>query len=112
VLLWALFAPPSARAARVFASGPMRMLGKYSYGLYVYHHFLSYYFTKFGTEFALAQRIGSHTAAVALQALVGMAASLLIAWASYEFFERYFLHLKRFWPSVRDANAPAAAREG
>ncbi len=34
----------------------MIFLGKYSYGLYVYHHFLSYYFHVQGTEFALAAK--------------------------------------------------------
>lgn len=86
----------------------MIVLGKYSYGLYVYHHFLSYYFVKHGTEFALARAVGSHTFAVAIQAVLGMAASMAIAWLSYELFEKRFLELKRFWPSGR---RPAAAVE-
>jgi len=102
LLLYAIFAPPAAAASRFFRSRTMTALGKYSYGLYVYHHFLSYYFVTHGTEFALAQRLGSHTAAVALQALAGMAVSAVVAWASYELFERRFLRLKRFWPGVSD----------
>jgi peptidoglycan/LPS O-acetylase OafA/YrhL len=84
----------------------MVALGKYSYGLYVYHHFLSFYFARHGTEFVLARAVGSHTLAVAIQAIVGMAVSTVVAWLSYEFFEKHFLRLKRFWPSSR---APAAA---
>jgi peptidoglycan/LPS O-acetylase OafA/YrhL len=83
----------------------MVTLGKYSYGLYVYHHFLSYYFTAAGTEFALAAAIGSHAAAVAIQALGGMAISLGVAWLSYEHVERRFLELKRFWAPQRMAAA-------
>jgi len=99
VLLWALVASPSSISSRFFCSHPMIALGKYSYGLYVYHHFLSFYFTRHGTEFTLASVVGSHTGAVAIQALGGMAVSMAIAWLSYEFFEKYFLQLKRLWPS-------------
>jgi len=67
----------------------MTILGKYSYGLHVYHHFFSYYFAKHGT--------GSRVAALAIQAVGGMAASMAIAWPDY--FEKYFLRLKGCWPS-------------
>jgi peptidoglycan/LPS O-acetylase OafA/YrhL len=108
LLLQALFAPASSVTARFFRSGPMIALGKYSYGLYVYHHFLSYYLVRHGTELALARAVGSHTLAVAIQAVLGMAASMAIAWLSYELFEKRFLELKRFWPSGR---RPLAAVE-
>jgi peptidoglycan/LPS O-acetylase OafA/YrhL len=101
LLLWALFAPAASLPGRLFGSRPMIALGKYSYGLYVYHHFLSYYLVKHGTEFALARAVGSHTLAVAIQASLGMAASMALAWLSYELFEKPFLELKRFWPSGR-----------
>jgi peptidoglycan/LPS O-acetylase OafA/YrhL len=99
LLLYALFAPASSWSGQFFRSGPMTTLGKYSYGLYVYHHFFSYYFVTHGTEFALARAVGSHTLAVIVQALLGMAASMAVAWLSYEAFEKYFLRLKRYWPS-------------
>jgi len=105
LLLRALFAPASSVMARFFRSGPMTVLGKYSYGLYVYHHFLSYYLVTHGTEFALARAVGSHTLAVAIQAVLGMAASMAVAWLSYELFEKHFLELKRFWPSGRRSAA-------
>ena len=101
LLLKALCEPASSVWSRFFRSSPMVTLGKYSYGLYVYHHFLSYYFATHNTELALAAVIGSRTAALALQAVVGMAASMAVAWLSYEYFEKYFLRLKRFWPSSR-----------
>jgi peptidoglycan/LPS O-acetylase OafA/YrhL len=107
VLLQALAAPPGSISSRFFRSRAMMALGKYSYGLYVYHHFLSYYLTRHGTEFALASAIGSHTAAVAIQAVGGMAVSMVVAWLSYELFERHFLQLKRLWPTGREL-APAA----
>ena len=110
LLLHALFAPASSVAARFFRSGPMIALGKYSYGLYVYHHFLSYFLIKHGTEFALARTVGSHTLAVAIQALLGMAASMAIAWLSYELFEKRFLELKRYFSSGGQPGALGEAR--
>jgi len=103
LLLKALCAPASSVWSRFFRSRAMVTLGKYSYGLYVYHHFLSYYFTRHRTELALASEIGSRTAALAVQAIGGMAVSMAIAWVSYEYFEKYFLRLKRFWPTSRAA---------
>jgi peptidoglycan/LPS O-acetylase OafA/YrhL len=105
LLLHALFAPASSLFGRLFRAAPMRWLGTYSYGLYVYHHFLSYYFITHGTEFALARVVGSHALAVALQAAGGAAVSILVAVASYELFEKRFLELKRFWPSAEEREA-------
>jgi peptidoglycan/LPS O-acetylase OafA/YrhL len=98
LLLKALLAPGVSAWSRFFRSSPMVMLGKYSYGLYVYHHFFSYYFAKHGTDLILGAAIGSHMAALAIQAIGGIAASMAIAWLSYEYFEKYFLQFKRFWP--------------
>lgn len=109
LLLKALCAPASSLWSRFFRSSPMVILGKYSYGLYVYHHFFSYYFSSHRTQLALASAIGSRTAALAIQAVGGMAASMAIAWLSYEYFEKYFLRLKRFWPSSRAATAEEAS---
>jgi peptidoglycan/LPS O-acetylase OafA/YrhL len=99
LLLKALLAPSWSGWSRFFRSGPMTSLGKYSYGLYVYHHFFSYYFAKQEFDRVLASVIGSHIAALAIQAIGGMAASMGIAWLSYEYFEKYFLRLKRLWSS-------------
>jgi peptidoglycan/LPS O-acetylase OafA/YrhL len=103
LLIWVLFAPAASLASRVFRSRPMTVLGKYSYGLYVYHHFFSYFMISYGTEFALARFVGSHTLAVWLQAAAGIALSMAVAWASYEWFEKRFLDLKRYWPSASEA---------
>jgi peptidoglycan/LPS O-acetylase OafA/YrhL len=102
LLLRALTAPPSTLMSRFFRSGTMVTLGTYSYGLYVYHHFFSYFFERHRTEFVLARVVGSHSLAVVLQATAGMAASMALAWLSYEHFEKPLLRLKRFWPSSND----------
>jgi peptidoglycan/LPS O-acetylase OafA/YrhL len=108
LLLWAFAAPASSLVSRFFRSRPMVTLGKYSYGLYVYHHFLSYYFSSHRTEFDVARMVGSHTLAVVLQASVGIVVSMAVAWLSFEYFEKPFLRLKRFWPSAQERAAATA----
>jgi hypothetical protein len=75
----------------------MIALAKYRYGLYVYRHFLSYSFVKYGSEFALARPVGSHTLAVAIHAGGKMAISMAVAWMSHESFDEHFFLLKHFW---------------
>lgn len=105
LLVWALIAPMQSATSRFFCSRPMAFLGTYSYGLYVYHHFISYYFTSNRTELELARWLGSHGLAVALQASFGVAVSLAVAYLSYEYFEKRFLALK---PRFETANEPAS----
>jgi peptidoglycan/LPS O-acetylase OafA/YrhL len=100
LLLKGLLGPASSGWSRFLLSRPLAFLGKYSYGLYVYHHFFSYYLTSHRTNLIFAARLScSNMTALVLQAGAGIAASVLIAWVSYEFFEKRFLGLKRYWPS-------------
>jgi peptidoglycan/LPS O-acetylase OafA/YrhL len=100
LLLKGLLAPVSSGLSRFLRSRPLAFLGKYSYGLYVYHHFFSYYFNSHHTDLILAARLGcSRMAALVLQAGAGIGASIVLAWLSYECFEKRFLRLKRYWPS-------------
>jgi peptidoglycan/LPS O-acetylase OafA/YrhL len=101
LLVWALVARERSSISRFFRSRWLIFLGTYSYGLYVYHHFISYYLTVNHTERELAQWLGSHGAAIALQATLGMAVSIAIAYVSYEFFEKRFLGLKRFYATTK-----------
>jgi peptidoglycan/LPS O-acetylase OafA/YrhL len=97
LLLWALIAPERSVSSRFFCSRIMGLLGTYSYGLYVYHHFISYYLTANRTDLELARWLGSHGAAVAMQATLGMLASMALAYLSYELFEKRFLRMKRLF---------------
>ena len=101
LLLWALVAPERSMTSRFFRSRSLIFLGTYSYGLYIYHHFISYYLTVNRSELQLADWLGSHGAAVALQAGLGMAVSLCVAYASYHLVEKRILGLKRFFVSTR-----------
>lgn len=68
LLIWALSAPKASLFSQFLQSRPMIFMGTYSYGLYAYHHFISYYLLTNNSEMALTGRLGSHGAAVALQA--------------------------------------------
>jgi peptidoglycan/LPS O-acetylase OafA/YrhL len=109
LLVWALIAPERSATSRFFCSRYMVFLGTYSYGLYVYHHFISYYLTTNRTDLELARWVGSHWAAVALQATVGASASLALAYLSYELFEKRFLRLKRLFESKKPTPRRPAA---
>jgi len=73
------------------------LLGKYSYGLYVFHGIIAYAFERKQVVPLLESSLGSHTLATMVQAAAGVALSLLIAVASYELFEVRFLMLKRLF---------------
>ena len=102
LLVWALVAPKQSATSRFFRSRIMVFLGTYSYGLYVYHHFISYYLTANRTDLELARWLGSHSAAVALQATLGASASLALAYLSYELYETRFLRLKRLFETAAE----------
>jgi peptidoglycan/LPS O-acetylase OafA/YrhL len=107
MLLGGLLGPVSSGWSRFLRSSPMAFLGKYSYGLYVYHHFFSYYFISHHTDLILAEKLGcSSMAALLLQAGVGIGASVAIAWLSYECFEKHLLRLKRYWPTSHSRVLP------
>jgi len=88
---------PEGVSARLFRNGALRTLGKYSYGLYVYHGLFSYFLTEQGAEERLTAALGSHAAAMLARAVLGFGISFLVSWVSYELFERRFLALKRFF---------------
>ena len=109
LLVGALTAPERSSLSRFLRSRSLVFLGTYSYGLYVYHHFISYYMTSNRTDLVLAGWLGSHLAAVALQATLGMSASLAVAYLSYEFFEKRFLRMKRLFETPKEPTQRPAA---
>ncbi|HVZ73731.1 MAG TPA: acyltransferase [Polyangia bacterium] len=84
---------------------PLRALGKYSYGIYVFHKPLHDFVGK-----ALVARLGLDVERSAVVALAyvgaGLAVVFVVAFASYQLFERRFLALKgRFEPRDQIASA-------
>jgi peptidoglycan/LPS O-acetylase OafA/YrhL len=97
---------PTSRTARLFDLRLLHFFGKYSYGLYVFHYSLDALFTH-RLRTAILTHTHSKAAAVAGGALIVAALSVLIAWLSYNLYEKHFLKLKRFFPN-RPEPKPAA----
>ncbi len=108
LLISSVVAPAGSRLSRGFSSRFMRFFGKYSYGIYVFHFMVATIMKVYAVEARLGQALGSPLAGLAVQALLGVAGSVLLAVGSYELFEKHFLRLKtRFAPSERDLPASA-----
>jgi len=80
-------------AFRLFYSKPLRTLGKYSYGFYVYHLLFRWAWIAFLTY------LGAHLHSIALAGIVALAVNFvvtfLVAKLSYDLIEVRFLRLKR-----------------
>ena len=82
---------------RTFRARWLGVLGKYSYGLYVFHGIIAYAFERKQLRSVLEGTLGSPTLATLVQGAAGVGLSLVIAIASYELFEVRFLTLKRLF---------------
>ncbi len=102
--------PRQSLVARQFHASWLRLLGKYSYGLYVYHGILAQHMHQLHVQEKLASLLGGHSRGMIAYALVGASVSLLVAALSYELFERRFLALKQFFESRR--TQPAGSQPG
>ena len=73
-------------------------LGEISYGLYMYHkladYFLRLIYPKLGLHF------GGNTGNILLYSLLQIGLTILIAHFSYQYFEKYFMNLKRKFQKV------------
>ena len=96
---------------RAFRLRWLIVLGKYSYGLYVFHGIIAYAFERKQLRSVLEGTLGSHTLATLVQAAAGVAYRLIIAVASYELFEVRFLTLKRLFRQGRTRRGLATGTE-
>ncbi len=104
LIVLAITADRRTVVSRFFSSRPMRSLGKYSYGLYVFHGIIAYRIQERqqGAQW-LTVRLRSHLLAMGVQAMAGGALALLAAIVSYELFEKHLLRLKARWAPSREA---------
>ncbi len=87
-----------------FATPVLRWLGKYSYGIYVYHHALKPVWIHFLWDGWITRIFGSGWPATLCYTATATAASLILAWLSWALFEGPILSLKsRFDYSSRKA---------
>jgi peptidoglycan/LPS O-acetylase OafA/YrhL len=112
---------PGSVAHRMFDAAWLRSLGKYSYGMYVLHIFVSkvagYWITRWlgaSLRIALTPALHSRILAVLMEFLVNVLIVYAAAWLSYNLYEVHFLRLKRYIPYLRPAapaSVPAAAAQ-
>ena len=93
LLLWA--ANPGAIAARGFSWPPLRLIGRYSYGIYVLHHIIMYLAVPIRGRLYAAGLSFSYANLAA--ALIMSAISIALAALSFHIYEEPILRLKRYF---------------
>lgn len=106
-LVLAILTPRASFLGWIVNHGFLRMLGKYSYALYVFHEIIRPIVTTYLPLEVLQPRFGG-LLAVLIHVGVGLGITLALAIASWHLFEKHFLKLKRFF-EYRRQPAPAAA---
>jgi peptidoglycan/LPS O-acetylase OafA/YrhL len=81
---------------------PILMLfGFYSYAIYVFHYPLMRFFDRWFPVRTLSADVHSKPLGLAIHVVCSMLVSLLIAGLSWQFYERHFLKLKRYFVLAR-----------
>jgi peptidoglycan/LPS O-acetylase OafA/YrhL len=95
LLVLVLTAPASGPLAVAMSFPPLRSLGRYSYGIYVYNSI----FILIAEGLSLASRLNSWSGSVVLGRLlfvaISVATTLATAWVSWHVYEKQFLKWKR-----------------
>jgi peptidoglycan/LPS O-acetylase OafA/YrhL len=86
---------PGTMVCRIFSLRPLCWLGRISYGAYVFHDILHLVYINFVTDM-IPDRSRIVTAAF------GLGCTIVLAWASYRWFETPFIRLKNRWTRVDD----------
>ncbi len=94
LVLGAWFAEPKTWFHSLLTWRPLVFLGKYSYGVYVFHLPIYWALSQRQSIEWFELRVDSYTAAVLLNGVLNLVLSILIAFISYHLFEKRFLRLK------------------
>lgn len=87
------------RLSRFFQTRTMRVLGKYSYALYIFHFPLAPTLERAGlTALSFPTLAGSRLPGAIAFTLIAGSISVAIAFLSWNLYEKHFLRLKRFFP--------------
>jgi peptidoglycan/LPS O-acetylase OafA/YrhL len=100
---------PGSPSYRFWTMRPLVLLGKYSYGLYVFHQPVGRAVASWLTP-SLAP-LGP-AAAAAIMAALGTSLTLGLAMASFRLIESPFLKLKRYFPGSRAVSGPPVPASG
>jgi peptidoglycan/LPS O-acetylase OafA/YrhL len=83
-------------AGGLFTLGPLRWMGRISYGFYVFHILLQPIFDKIAAR--LAPPAAGYTSFLTARFFVAFFVTLTVAWLSFYFFEQPILTFKRRFP--------------
>lgn len=97
VLLLGLDPAPGNRVRSCLEWTPLRVLGKYSYAMYVFHQLLIPVFDRYASVEHLDAAMGSELLAQVVHALVMVLGSLAVAFVSWHLYEKHFLRLKKYF---------------
>jgi len=109
LLVLVLASPEGARLSRAFRHPTLRTLGKYSYGLYVWHEILRPFLRNWVPVARLEAVLHSRLLGVCAYTVICTAASFAVAFTSWHVFEKQFLKFKDRVP-YRSADAAVPAR--
>jgi peptidoglycan/LPS O-acetylase OafA/YrhL len=112
LIVWSLADPAPNVFTRVMESRWLMMVGKYSYGLYVYHYLLMPQYLRIfgrfcplsGGEMSLPQTFGYE--------IFGGSCAMAISIASYHVYEAQFLKIKKYFSSGRQLPVPRTSTPG
>jgi len=93
----AVSAEPNSVVTRILITRPLLILGKYSYGIYIFHHFIMWGMIQYKATDWVSQYIADPFQAGLILAFFATLISILIAFISYHSFEKHFLRLKDVW---------------
>ena len=96
----------SRRLQPVFTLLPLRSLGKYSYCIYLTHLLVIEFFTKFMVKWVPVETYPPLLVVIAFT-IACCVGSWLLAIISWHLFEKWFLALKRYFPSSQGAEITA-----
>ena len=104
LLLQALAAPPGSFLFHLTRLRSLRWLGKYSYGLYVFHGLMLILLHRWANYFLpVGGRNGSNPwVSLLVRELAGFGLSIALALLSWHLYEKHFLKLKRFFENRKE----------
>jgi peptidoglycan/LPS O-acetylase OafA/YrhL len=104
-------APGDGALKRAFGWRPLRVLGKYSYGIYVFHQPVAALIERAGIEIGALPRVfGSHVPAGVAVLVAGGGLTFLVAFASWNLYEARLIKLKAYFEYTPRTRASDGAR--
>ena len=108
-IAWSVTRPAGSLMNRTLACGPLRFLGRYSYGIYVIHLPLDTLARSLDLHVdAIARRVGAITPSLLIYLVFAGATSVALAVLSWNVLEKRFLSMKRhFEPLFSEGHSPS-----